>query len=144
MQDGSVPDAEHRLARQAPVLGLFHHSGISNARATAMTLYSGEPFREGQVFAVGGALIADFTRPFGAYKVVGFYYAVKHLKLDKWAVLGRADNETDSMMMRIKNDPLVGYVTERFNVELLPMTSRGMGNDELMQYAEGPSGNPPL
>lgn len=137
MQKGPIPDAENRVARQAPVLGLFHPSGMINARATAMALYAGSPYEAGQVFALGEKVIGDFTRPFEPYKLIGFYYAVKHLNLAKWMVLGGSEDETNRIMMRISEDPLMSYIVDYFNVELLPESSPGMGEEELMRYAAG-------
>ncbi|NMC61870.1 MAG: hypothetical protein GYA55_01740 [SAR324 cluster bacterium] len=134
MKSGPIPDAAQQVCKQKPMIGLFHHSGISNARATAIALHSKTSFQAGQVFSIGSSMIGDISRPFGAYQVVGYYYGVKHLNLDQWVVMGRDELETERIMMRIHNDPLIGYITERFNVRLLPMPSKGMNNQELRQF----------
>ncbi len=123
-------EAKTQLEKQAPVIGTFHISEIINARATAIVLYKGSEFRANQVFAIGGRLLTEYYRPFGAYKIMSFYYGVRHLGLKEWVVIGRNQSEVDMVMARIKNDPLMDYIQKTYDVKLIPIISEGMPAQE--------------
>jgi hypothetical protein len=122
----AVPDQEQRIAKQAPVLGLFHHTSVTHARANAIKYYFGnENYSAGQVFAIGSINVADYFRTFGPYKNAGFFYGVVHLGLKNWVVMGRNVEETSAMMERLKNATLLGYFIRYYQVKLVPMTADG-------------------
>ena len=112
--------------RQNPVLGLFHHSSIQQARAVAVKNFFGsESYSAGQVFAIGSMNLSDYFRTFGPYKVAGFFFGVKHLGLLEWVVMGRTTKESEEMHERIISDPLMGYFVKEFGVKLIAMDSDG-------------------
>lgn len=117
-QAEALIDHQSSISPQAPKLGLFHHAFINEPRATAFALHSGEPYHAGTVFAIGSGLAADFHRRQGPYRIVAFYYGVRHLKLKDWIVLGRDQLETMNMVSRITNDPLMNWIMTRNGVEL--------------------------
>lgn len=117
---------ETRKEKQAPIIGAFHTSEITNARQTAITLYKGQEASSAQVFAIGGRLLTEYYRPFGGYKIMSFYYGVKHLGLKEWVVVGRNQGEVDMVIARIKNDPLMDYIQKSNNVTLVPIVSEGI------------------
>ncbi len=120
------PDLVSRVAKQKPVLGLFHHSAIGQSRATAVKNYfGGEKYSAGQVFAIGSVNLPDYFRTFGPYKSAGFFYGVKHLNLKTWVVMGRNLKETEEMLERIMNDPLMGYFVKEMGVKLVGMDASG-------------------
>ena len=135
MKREGVSDAKALVAKQQPTIGLFHHSGILNARATAVALHSGSAFQAGQVFAIGGGLIADFERPYDAYKVIGFYYGIKHLGLREWILLGRTPQEARMMLTRIQRDPLMSYLVQHFGINLMLHSSPGLGKESNVPLA---------
>lgn len=61
--------------------------------------------------------------PFGPYVVAGFYFSVKHLKLYDQMVLGYDAAQTRRMTQKIKNDPLMNFFVEKFNVNLIPINN---------------------
>ena len=119
-------DQAVRTAKQKPVLGLFHHTSVQQARATAVKYCFSDPkYSGGQVFAIGSINLPDYFRTFGPYKSAGFFYGVVHLGLKKWVVMGRDAKETETMVERIKNDPLMGYFVKKYGVSLVPITADG-------------------
>ncbi|MFH1094835.1 MAG: hypothetical protein V1728_01315 [Candidatus Micrarchaeota archaeon] len=123
-------DTETRKEKQVPLIGTFHISEISNARQTAITLFKGKEFRAAQVFAIGGRLLTEYYRPFGGYKIMSFYYGVRHLGLKDWVVVGRNQNEVDMIIARIRNDPLMDYISKAYAVNLVPIISEGIPAQE--------------
>ncbi len=115
-----------RKVKQAPIIGAFHTSEIMNARQTAITLYKGPEASSAQVFAIGGRLLTEYYRPFGGYKIMSFYYGVRHLGLKEWVVVGRNQSEVDMVIARIKNDPLMDYIQKSNDVKLVPVISEGI------------------
>ena len=119
-------DKSSRTGPQNPVLGLLHHSAVQQARATAVKHFFGsETYSAGQVYAIGSMNLPDYYKTFGPYKVVGFFYGVKHLGLLEWVVMGRDAKETGEMQERIMNDPLMGYIVKEFSVKLVTMDPEG-------------------
>jgi hypothetical protein len=59
--------------------------------------------------------------PFGPYVIAGFFYAVKHLKLIDQMVMGYDANQTGRIIQKIKNDPLMNMIVNKFNVNLIPI-----------------------
>ncbi len=125
-KNGQRQDKAAHTGKQNPVLGLFHHSAIQQARATAVKNFFGtDTYSAGQVFAIGSQNLPDYFRTFGPYKVAGFFFGVKYLGLMEWGVMGRNDKETEEMSERILNDPLMGYIANEFSVKLIPMDAEG-------------------
>jgi len=128
---GEVADHGSRVVGQKPTFGLFHHSSVDHPRATAIALHVGEKYSASSVFAIGSGLAARYERHFGRYRIVGFYYAVKHLGLKDWIVLGRDERETSLMVARVHNDPLISYVIQAHGVKLHPYSHPGLHQSEL-------------
>jgi hypothetical protein len=59
--------------------------------------------------------------PFGPYVIAGFFYAVVHLNLVDQLVMGYDTNQTGRIMQKIKNDPLMNLIVNKFNVNLMPI-----------------------
>lgn len=59
--------------------------------------------------------------PFGPYVIAGFFYAVKHLNLKDQMVMGYDSNQTGRIVQKIKNDPLMNMIVQKFNVNLIPI-----------------------
>lgn len=122
---GQTKDKAH-TGRHNPVLGLFHHSAIQQARAVAVKNFFGsESYSAGQVFAIGSMNLSDYFRTFGPYKIAGFFFGVKHLGLLEWVVMGRTTKESEEMHERIISDPLMGYFVKDFGVKLITTDAEG-------------------
>jgi hypothetical protein len=59
--------------------------------------------------------------PFGPYVIAGFFFAVKHLKLTDQMVMGYDSNQTGRILQKIKNDPIMNMIVNKFNVNLIPV-----------------------
>jgi hypothetical protein len=73
------------------------------------------------VFNMSGTSFDIPHTPFGPYVIAGFYYAVKHLQLTDQIVMGHDENQTNRILLKIKNDPIMNMITRKFNVNLIPM-----------------------
>lgn len=59
--------------------------------------------------------------PFGPYVIAGFFYAVKHLNLTDQMIMGYDSNQTGRIMQKIKNDPIMNMIVNKFKVNLIPI-----------------------
>ncbi len=59
--------------------------------------------------------------PFGPYVIAGFFYAVKHLALTDQMVMGYDSNQTGRIIQKIKNDPIMNMIVNKFKVNLIPV-----------------------
>ncbi len=59
--------------------------------------------------------------PFGPYVVAGFFYAVKHLNLTDQMIMGYDSNQTSRIVQKIKNDPIMNMIVNKFKVNLIPI-----------------------
>lgn len=59
--------------------------------------------------------------PFGPYVIAGFFYAVKHLKLTDQMVMGYDSHQTGRIIQKIKNDPIMNMIVQKYNVNLIPI-----------------------
>ncbi len=59
--------------------------------------------------------------PFGPYVIAGFFYAVKHLNLTDQMVMGYDASQTGRIVQKIKNDPIMNMIVNKFKVNLIPI-----------------------
>jgi hypothetical protein len=59
--------------------------------------------------------------PFGPYVIAGFFYSVKHLKLTDQMVMGFDSTQTERIMQKIKNDPIMNMIVTKYQVNLIPI-----------------------
>ncbi|CAN5468652.1 hypothetical protein BH09BAC3_BH09BAC3_37060 [soil metagenome] len=73
------------------------------------------------VFNMTGSSFDIPYTPFGPYVIAGFFYAVKHLKLTDQMVMGYDAQQTNRILMKIQNDPIMSMIVRKFNVNLIPV-----------------------
>ena len=73
------------------------------------------------VFNMSGSSFDIPSTPFGPYVIAGFFYAVKHLELTDQMVMGYDKEQTNRIMMKIKNDPIMNMIVKKFSVNLIPV-----------------------
>ncbi len=73
------------------------------------------------VFNMTGSSFDIPNTPFGPYVIAGFFYAVKHLELIDQMVMGYDQAQTDRILNKIKNDPIMNMIVEKFKVNLIPV-----------------------
>jgi hypothetical protein len=78
------------------------------------------------VFAMTGTSFDIPHIPFGPYVIAGFYFAVKHLHLTDQMVMGLDVNQTGRIVQKIKNDPLMNMIVQKFQVNLIPINQVDM------------------
>jgi hypothetical protein len=74
------------------------------------------------VFNMTGMSFDMPLTPFGPYVIAGFFYSVKHLKLTDQMVMGYDHAQTNRIMQKIANDPIMSLIVKKFNVNLMPIS----------------------
>lgn len=116
------PEIVARTAKQAPRVGLFAMGGIDGARAHAAAHYAqslglrSEDFGPNQVFEFSSNSFDLPCSPFGPYTIAGFFYAVVHLGLRHFVVMGHDGPQTRRMLRRLHHDPLVEHIASAHDV----------------------------
>lgn len=115
--------------KQKPVAGLLC---MSDPRQTSRTLAasyymkmkglgSTGDYLPNTVFNMSGTSFDIPHTPFGPYVIAGFFYSVKHLHLLDQLVMGHDENQTNRILLKIKNDPIMNMIVKKFNVNLIPI-----------------------
>lgn len=117
----------HQSQKQKPIAGLLSMSDPRQAsRSLAAQYYmklkgihdTGEYLPNTLFNMTGTSFDIPFT-PFGPYVIAGFFYAVKHLGLKDQMVMAYDDEQTDRIVRKIKNDPIMNLMVKKFDVNLL-------------------------
>lgn len=115
--------------KQKPLAGLLCMSDPRmSSRAKAAICYmqmkniqhSGE-YLPNTVFNMTGSSFDIPQTPFGPYVIAGFFFAVKHLHLIDHMVMGYDVNQTNRILQKIKNDPIMNMIVRKFEVNLIPI-----------------------
>jgi hypothetical protein len=113
--------------KQKPLAGLLCMSDPKqSSRALAANYYmkkngidhSGD-YLPNTLFNITGTSFDIPQTPFGPYVIAGFFYSVKHLHLTDQMVMGYDKNQTDRILQKIKNDPIMNMIVRKFNVNLI-------------------------
>ena len=73
------------------------------------------------VFNISGSNFDIPLTPFGPYVIAGFYFSVYYLNLTDQMVMGYDTQQTDRIMAKIENDPLMNLIVKKYNVNLIPV-----------------------
>ena len=115
--------------KQKPLAGLLCMSDPRmSARELAANYYmtskgiphSGD-YLPNTVFNMTGSSFDIPHTPFGPYVIAGFFFSVKHLNLTDQMVMGYDANQTDRIVQKIKNDPIISMVVRKYGVNLIPI-----------------------
>ncbi|MBL7942882.1 MAG: hypothetical protein JNM00_08955, partial [Flavobacteriales bacterium] len=120
--------------KQKPLAGLIC---MADPRATSRLTaakyyyhYKGLPEPEGylanSVFNLTGSTFDIPSIPFGPYAITGFFYSVKNLGLTDYLVMGHDQMQTSRIMMKIKTDPIMNLIVEKFGVNLIEINQRDL------------------
>jgi len=117
------PEKARRVEKQAPVALLLCSPNVPHPRNTLLELVGGEAASmatPGSVFALSGYDITSPTYPFGPYRVLSIFYAVKHLGIKDIYLLGEGNGEINAMELKMMRDPIVRLIVEdkEFGVEV--------------------------
>lgn len=115
--------------KQKPLAGLLSMADPrQSSRITAANYYmelkgienSGD-YLPNTLFNMTGTSFDIPHTPFGPYVIAGFFFAVKHLKLTDQMVMGYDSNQTGRIIQKLKNDPIMNMIVNKFNVNLIPI-----------------------
>jgi hypothetical protein len=114
---------------QKPLAGLLCMSDPRMSSRSAAAQYylalkdiqSGPAYMPNTVFNISGSNFDIPLTPFGPYVIAGFYYSVHYLKLTDQMVMGYDPQQTDRIMAKIENDPLMALIVKKYNVNLIPI-----------------------
>jgi hypothetical protein len=119
----------HQAEKQKPLAGLLCMSDPRmSSRILAANHYMDLKGIEHQgdylpntLFNITGTSFDIPHTPFGPYVIAGFFYAVKHLKLTDQMVMGYDTNQTNRILLKIKNDPIMNMIVSKFKVNLIAL-----------------------
>lgn len=122
--------------KQKPLAGLFCCTDpMMTSRTLAADYYlalknmeSQEDYLPNTIFNFSGSSFDIPGTPFGPYVITGFYYAVVHLGLTDWMVMGYTEEDTKRMMKKLENDVIMNLIIKKYKVTLIPVNQK-----ELMQ-----------
>jgi hypothetical protein len=115
--------------KQKPLAGLIC---MSDPRLTSRTVaaqyylnikkieHTGE-YLPNTIFNMTGSSFDIPQTPFGPYVIGGFFFAVKYLGLTDQMVMGYDEAQTQRILQKIKNDPIMSMIVKKFNVNLIPV-----------------------
>lgn len=127
--DGAQRDQMAQDQKQAPVAGLFAMSDPTASPRDAAFYHYAEtkplpdtdtPYQPNTLFVLSGTAFDRPARPFGPYSLAGLFYAIEHLNVRDWMVLGREAGQTRRMQEKIAGDPLASLFIRELGVNLLP------------------------
>jgi len=115
--------------KQKPLAGLICMSDPRmSSRISAAQFYlslkgieHGAEYMPNTVFNISGSSFDIALTSFGPYVVAGFYYAVHYLNLTDQMVMGYDAPQTERMLAKIANDPIMNLIVKKYNVNLIPV-----------------------
>lgn len=115
--------------KQKPLAGLICMSDPRmSSRISAAQYYlslkgidHGAEYMPNTVFNISGSSFDIALTSFGPYVIAGFYYAVHYLNLTDQMVMGYDAPQTERIMAKIHNDPLMNLIVKKYNVNLIPV-----------------------
>ena len=119
----------NQSAKQKPLAGLLcmtdpRHSSRNHAAEYYLRqkgIQSSGQYMPNTVFNMTGSSFDIPNTPFGPYVIAGFFYAVKHLALLDQIVMGYDEAQTNRILQKIKNDPIMDMIVRKFGVNLIPV-----------------------
>jgi hypothetical protein len=118
----------HQAEKQKPLAGLLCMSDPRmSSRTAAARFYLGmkgielhtSGYMPNLLFNITGSNFDLPLTPFGPYVICGFFYAIKHLHLTDQLVMGYDEIQTERIIRKIENDPLMHMIVKKFGVNLI-------------------------
>jgi hypothetical protein len=126
--------------KQKPYAGLISMSDPEmSSRVLAAKYYlkskgiESEQYMPNTVFNITGSAFDVPYAPFGPYVIAGFYYAVVHLHLTDQMLMGYDSEQTNRILLKVKNDPIMNLIVNTYKVNLIPVTQEELAHIELDQ-----------
>ena len=121
-------------AKQDPLAGLICTTPHLSSRFLAKQFYVESKGLKpsdtiaNTIFKLRGITFDMPKIPFGPYTIVGYFYGVKHLGLTDQIVMGNNEAQTQRILQKIHQDPLMNFITRHFNVNLIPVSHQALQN----------------
>jgi hypothetical protein len=114
---------------QKPLAGLLCMSDPRMSSRLAAAQYylalknmnDGSDYMPNTLFNISGSNFDIPLTPFGPYVIAGFYFSVHYLKLTDQMVMGYDPQQTDRILAKIHNDPLMNLIVKKYKVNLIPV-----------------------
>lgn len=84
------------------------------------------------IFNMTGSSFDIPHTPFGPYVIAGFFYAVKHLGLTDQMVMGYDQSQTERILQKIHNDPIMSMIVRKFDVNLISIHQTELQTQEVV------------
>jgi len=117
----------NQTKKQKPLAGLLCMSdprmssrllAANHYMATKNIEHTGD-YLPNTIFNMTGSSFDIPQTPFGPYVIAGFFFAVKHLGLTDQMVMGFDNAQTERIVQKIHNDPIMSMIVRKFNVNLI-------------------------
>lgn len=126
----------HQSQKQKPLAGLICMSDPrQSSRLLAANYYLGKKgisnsgdYLPNTLFNMTGSSFDIPQTPFGPYVIAGFFYSVKHLNLIDQLIMGYDEEQTNRILQKIKNDPIMNLIVEKFNVNLITINQLSLSS----------------
>ena len=120
--------------KQKPLAGLLCMSDPRmSSRISAAQYYlamkgisHGSDYMPNTVFNISGSNFDIPRIAFGPYVIAGFYFAVHYLNLTDQMVVGYDAAQTERIMAKINNDPMMSLIAKKYNVNWIPLNQEDL------------------
>ena len=131
---GRLKELKSQAEAQQPLAGLICMADPrTTSRTEAARYYYGHMgipppsgYLANSVFNLTGSTFDIPSIPFGPYAIAGFYYSVKYLGLKDHMVMGHDQAQTDRILLKLKNDPIMHLIAEKYEVNLIPVNHKDL------------------
>ncbi|CAN5270886.1 hypothetical protein BH09BAC5_BH09BAC5_17620 [soil metagenome] len=121
---------------QKPLAGLVCMSGPRMASRVAAAQYyvamkeikHSAEYMPNMLFNISGSNFDIPFTPFGPYVIAGFYFSVHNLNLTDQMIMGYDTQQTERILAKIENDPLMNLIVKKYNVNLIPVNMVDVAN----------------
>lgn len=130
LPDGHA-EKKKRVEKQEPKALLLCPPTVSHPRNKLVWYLNaavGPMGTPGSVFAISGYDVVGATYPFGPYRLLSIFYAIKHLGIKDLYIIGENDGDVAAMSVKISRDPIVSLIIKEFGVNVHRMTQNELGN----------------
>lgn len=119
---GEPDELMGQTERQNPEVGMFLTDGASTRmRETAFERATGREYAPNRVFALAGGAFDVPSASFGPYMIGGFYYAARHLGVDRWLIVAEDARTRLRIAEKIRRDPLLALLARLLGVTIEPV-----------------------
>lgn len=124
-----MKELSFQAQKQHPWAGLISMSDPKRTSRLAAARYymdlrnipRGEAYLPNTIFHMTGTGFDLPESPFNPYAIGGFYFSLKYLNLKEYMVMGHDQEQTNRIMRKLYNDPIMNCIIKKFDINLLPV-----------------------